>query len=549
VEKFFLRGTTVKQHDFARRAAALVLVCLAGFSYASAAQAQRPGAPPAAPPATGQATEESPNDLFVNVGKSVIIDSSLPIQRVSVGFGEIAEATAVGPQEVLVNGKGPGQTSLIIWQQGGSKLFFDITVQPSRFASDARLETLRRQFSKELPGQKIEPAVENDLIFLRGSVKNLTSADRAMAIASSMGKTVNLLYVDVPAPEAQILLKVKFASVDRNLSTQLGMNLFSLGATNTIGSATTGQYQSIPGFNFQGFSTKGNQNVPATVQNYTLSSALNLFFFRPDLDLGATIQALQTRGLLEVLAEPNVLSQNGKQASFLAGGEFPYPVVQGGSTGGTTAITIQFRQFGVRLNFIPTITPRGTIQLQVAPEVSSLDYTNGVTLQGFTVPGVSVRNVNTEVELAEGQSFAIGGLLDNRETETFEKVPFIGDVPILGKFFQSKQKNKQNTELLVIVTPELVRPIPAGQPVPSLNYPVAFLPPNTGKQMTTPGQNVTGPVPVTPPTPNVPMETLVKSLQQRPLVVNAVTGTFGATNAMPASSGPAAPVPSPIPNQ
>ena len=164
--------------------------------------------------------------------------------------------------------------------------------------------------------------------------------------------------------------------------------------------------------------------------------------------------------MLEVLAEPNVLAENGKEASFLAGGEFPYPVVQGGNVGGTAAVTIQFRQFGVRLNFIPTVTPRGTIRLQVAPEVSSLDYTNGINVQGFTVPGVSVRNVNTEVELAEGQSFAIGGLLDNRETDTFSKIPFIGDVPILGKLFQSTSKRKTNTELMVIVTPQLVRPLP-----------------------------------------------------------------------------------------
>ena len=542
----------MKQNVFAGRAVIFAFACLVGFCCTGAAQGQRQ---PGATPAPGQATEESPNDLFVNVGKSVIIDSSLPIQRVSVGLGDLAEATAVGPREVLVNGKAPGQTSLIIWQEGGSKLFFDITVQASRFAADSRLETLRRELSRELPGQKIQPAIENDLIFVRGSAKDLTSADRAMAIANSMGKAVNLLYVDVPAPEAQILLKVKFASVDRNLSRQLGMNLFSLGATNTIGSAGTQQFAQNPPFTFQNVPATPSRTIPGsptkgfTTQSYSLSNALNLFFFRPDLNLGATIQALQTRGLLEVLAEPNVLAQNGKQASFLAGGEFPYPVVQGGSTGGTTAITIQFRQFGVRLNFIPTITPRGTIQLQVAPEVSSLDYTNGIAIQGFTVPGVSVRNVNTEVELAEGQSFAIGGLLDNRETETFEKVPFIGDIPILGKFFQSKNKNRQNTELMVIVTPELVRPIPAGQPLPSLNYPVPFLPPNTGKPMTTPGQNVTGPVPVTPPTQTVPMETLVKSMQEKPLEVNPTTGRFGANAGLPTNSGGAPSVPSPVPNR
>jgi len=227
--------------------------------------------------------------------------------------------------------------------------------------------------------------------------------------------------------------------------------------------------------------------------------------------------------------------------------------VQGGTSGGTTAITIQFRQFGVRLNFIPTITPRGSIKLQVAPEVSALDYANGITLQGFTVPGVSVRNVNTEVELAEGQSFAIGGLLDNRETETFSKIPFIGDIPILGKFFQSKTKNRTNTELMVIVTPQIVRPSPAGQQIAGPNFPVPFLPPNTGKEMATPGQNVTGPVPVTPPTPSIPVESLVQSLVEKPLVVTSTSGggyggsgqgaAMGATGPVGQGAGaPAAPV-------
>ena len=517
-----------------------VFICLLGFSFVSGAKGQ------AARPGQGQPQQEAPNDLFVNVGKSLVVNSARPIERVSVGLGEIAEATAVGPQEILVNGKAPGQTSLILWQQGGEKLFFDVTVQPSHFIADSRLEALRREIGRELPGQKIEPTVENDLIFMRGSAKDLTSADRAMAIASAMGKAVNLLYVDVPAAEAQIMLKVRFASVDRNHSEQLGINLFSLGATNTIGSTTTGQFPSVPPFNFQGFSTKGQFNTPATIQSYTLSNALNLFFFRPDLDLGATIQALQTKGLLEVLAEPNVLAENGKQASFLAGGEFPYPVVQGGTTGGTTAVTIQFRQFGVRLNFIPTITPRGTIRLQVSPEVSSLDYANGVSIQGFTVPGVSVRNVNTEVELAESQSFAIGGLLDNRETETMQKVPFIGDVPILGKFFQSKQKNRTNTELVVIVTPEFVHPIPAGQPVPGVKFPVSFLAANTGTPMETPGPNATGTASPTPPIPNMPVETLIKSMQERPLIVTPTTGTFGGTS-MSGGGAPAAPAPAPTP--
>jgi pilus assembly protein CpaC len=515
-----------------------MLVCVIAFSLVYGGKVQ------AAPQA---AQQEAPNDLFVNVGKSLVVDSARPIERVSVGLGEIAEASAVSPQEILLNGKAPGQTSLIIWQQGGDKLFFDVTVQPSRFGAESRLESLRRQLSSELPGQKVEVTAENDLIFLRGSVKDLTSADRAMAVASAIGKAVNLLYVDVPPAKSQILLKVRFASVDRSKSNQLGVNLFSLGATNTIGSTTTGQFPSLPPVNLQGFSTKGDRNTSATIQNFTISNLLNLFFFRPDIDLGAVIAALQANNLLEILAEPNVLTEDGKQASFLAGGEFPYPVVQGGTTGGSTAITIQFRQFGVRLNFIPTITPRGTIHLQVAPEVSVLDYTNGVTIQGFTVPGVSVRNVNTEVELAENQSFAIAGLLDNRETETMSRIPFIGSVPILGKLFQSQQKNSSNTELMVIVTPELVHPMPAGQAIPGLKYPVPFLPPNTGAELATPGPAVTGTAAAKPPTPNIPVETLIQSLQERQLVISGTTGQFGTGSAGIGAGAATAPAPAPAP--
>ena len=182
--------------------------------------------------------------------------------------------------------------------------------------------------------------------------------------------------------------------------------------------------------------------------------------------MGADISALETKGVVQVLAEPNVMATNGKEASFLAGGEFPYPVVQG-TTGGTAAVTIEFKEYGIRLNFIPTITPRGTIRLQVAPEVSALDYTNEANISGFEVPGITTRRVNTEVELADGESFMIGGLLDKTTTDTFQKIPFLGDIPILGKLFQSELKTKNDTELIVIVTPEIVSPFPAGATLPN----------------------------------------------------------------------------------
>jgi pilus assembly protein CpaC len=228
---------------------------------------------------------------------------------------------------------------------------------------------------------------------------------------------------------------------------------------------------------------------------------------------------------------------DGKQASFLAGGQYPYPMVQGTSAGGAGAVTIMFKEYGVRLNFIPTITPRNTIRLQVAPEVSALDFANAVTLSGFTVPAITTRRMSTEVELADSQTFMIGGLLDNRETETFQKIPFIGDIPVLGKFFQSKSTNRTNTELIVLVTPELVSPIPANAPLPELRYPEKFLPPNSNIPMHNPdaksAENTPAPVPAT-----IPVETLIQSMKpERQLSIEGSTGGGYGTSSMGGSSG------------
>jgi pilus assembly protein CpaC len=468
---------------------------------------------------------ESSHDLSITAGKSAVVTSEQPIERVAVGFGDIAEATAVGPREVLVNGKAPGSTSLIIWQQGGGKLFFDVNVRASQFLANNRLDSVRREIEKELPGQEISVGLENDTVFLRGTVKDLTSADRAVAIASTLARTVNLLYVDVPAAEPQVLLKVRFASIDRNNITELGLNLFSTGATNTIGRTATGQFSppTLP----------PNQQSNNPIQPFVFSDLLNIFLFRPDLNLGANIKALEAKNLVQILAEPNVLALDGKQASFLAGGEFPYPVVQSTGTTGIPLVTIQFHEFGVRLNFVPIITPRGTIRLKVAPEVSSLDFSNGLTIQGFNIPALSSRKVNTEVELNEGQSFAIAGLLDKRVTDVFQKMPLIGDLPVLGKFFQSKSTNRSNTELLVIVTPELVRPIPAGTTPPDLSYPKPFMDSSPESALRTPGAATTGPVPEVPRTKRMPAEKLRESLRpETPLDLTAAT-VKDSTAAMP----------------
>jgi pilus assembly protein CpaC len=464
----------------------------------------------------------APRDLFVTVGKSLVVESPVVIQRVSVADGRLAEAVAVNPREVVVNGLEPGETSLILWQEGGNRILFDLHVRPSSL----RLDAVRQELKRELAGQDVSIELEGTNVFVRGAVKDLVSAERALAIAGTLGKPVNLLNVKVPPAEEQILLKVRFANVDRAASSDLGANLFSTGALNTPGSVTTGQFSSV------------RSDVQGRTATFTLTDALNVFLFRPDLNLGATIRALQSKRLLEILAEPNLLAINGKPASFLAGGEFPVPVVQSG-VGGAGAVTIQWREFGVRINFLPTVSPRGTVRLQVTPEVSSLDFANALVISGFTVPAISTRRVQTEIELESGQSFAIAGLLDNRVIESLNKIPGLGDIPLLGKMFQSRSRTKNNTELLVMVTPEVVRPIPAGQPQPAVKFPAGFIQGAPTTPPRTPGVGDTGPVPVRPPQETVPYE----QLQQKPVQPQTSTPTLYIPVAIP-SQAPSSGTPS-----
>jgi pilus assembly protein CpaC len=502
---------------------ALTLVFCAGA--AVLAQAPPSGTQPAA-----ASSQDSTNDLSLAVGKSVVLDLARPVTRIVVGLGDYASAQAVSPTQILLSGKAPGETSLIIWDQSGGRQFFNVTVRPSTFASNDTLEGIRRELRAELPGQNVRVSQDNGVIFLRGTVSSLNNSDRAVMIASTAGKVVNLLNVNVPASEPQILLKVRFASIDRTKEKQLGINIFSTGFGNTIGSISTNQYTPpIPQI--------GGTSGGATVSNVT---PLNLFAYYPGINLGVTIQALEQKGLAEVLAEPNVMAKNGHQASFLAGGEYPYPVAQTGASGGSSApITIQYKQYGVLLAFLPTITNRGTIRLQVAPEVSALDYANAVNIGGATVPALTIRRVKTEVELADGQSFVIGGLLDNRESDNFQKIPFLGDIPILGKFFTSMQRQKSNTELIVIVTPEIVNPIDAGTPVPELKYPEGFLPPNSPIPMHTPDTRIAGSAPAPPPA-TIPVEKLIESQKPEvPLVVEGTMSVGGGGGGSAASTQPA----------
>ena len=512
-----------RERTFQHWAAAGALAALLGLPAAlSAAELQAQSAP-----------------LVVTVGKSLVLDNAMNIQRISLANGDLAEAVAVNPREVLINGKMAGETSLVIWQQGGPRLLFDLTVR----SSSSRMDNVRGALARELGGQDITLSMEGDNVFLHGTAKDILSADRALSIAATLGKVVNLLNVVTPVEEPQILLRVRFADVDRTVSSNLGFNLFSLGAANTVGGVTTQQF-SPPVI------TQDGSTATAAIAN-----ALNLFVFRPSLNLGATIEALESKNLLQILAEPNVLAMNGKPASFISGGEFPVPVVQGGANVG--AVTIQFHEFGVKLNFLPTITPRGTIRLQVAPEVSSLDYSNAVVLQGFTIPAIATRKVQTEIELENGQSFAIAGLLNNNFNETIDKIPGLGNIPLLGKLFTSRVLTKSNSELLILVTPELVRPIPAGQARPDVPMIKPFIKDTVKEAPRNPGIETTGPVPVKPQRETIPVEEL-QQLQKKeqgpvsgsaqptlllPLMMNPAGGTAspGAPSTPATGSGAGAP--------
>jgi pilus assembly protein CpaC len=278
-------------------------------------------------------------------------------------------------------------------------------------------------------------------------------------------------------------------------------------------------------------------NPLTTATATTIATNQNIAALFPGLGgVGAVITALNTKEVTEVLAEPNIMAVNGKEASFLAGGEYPYPVAQASGTGGGSTITIMFKEYGIRLNFIPVITPRGTIRLQIAPEVSSLDFADAVDISGFEVPAITSRKMKTEVELADGQSYILAGLLNNQETETFEKIPFIGDIPILGKLFQSMQKSKTNNELIVLVTPEFVAPIQVGAPTPELKFPSKFLPPNSGIPMNTPDAKTADNTPAPLPTV-IPVEKLLDSMKpEPPLEIEGAGQGFGAASSSSTSS-------------
>jgi pilus assembly protein CpaC len=403
------------------------------------------------PPQSAQPQGSAP--LRVMVDKSLLINTTERLKRISVTDPSVAYATVITPTQILVHGRAPGEVSLLIWDELERSRSFDLRV-------DVDVSACAEEEHRVFPDEQITVTPSRAAIVLSGHVTTEDVAKRAGELAAAYSKNVVNVLTFGPVGAQEILLEVKFAEVDRSALVQLGVNLFSTGATNTIGATTTGQFG---GFGGQAISQVPGQSAPVTATQ-TVSNVLNMFLFRPDIHFGAVIEALQNKNLLQILAEPNLIAVNGKKASFLAGGQFPFPIVQPGA--GFTAVTISFKEFGVRLEFTPVIMPNGNIHLLVAPEVSTLDFANALTISGFTVPALSTRKAETEFELRDGQSFVIAGLIDNRVTDIWNKIPGLGDLPILGNFFKSKSAQKSNSELMVLCTVHRVSPNAEEPPTP-----------------------------------------------------------------------------------
>jgi pilus assembly protein CpaC len=406
-----------------------ILLTLQGSLPAFAQQAVPAAQPqPAAAPGRPQYDR-----VVVTAGRSTVVPTDFAITRIAITNPEVADAVVVQPHEILVDGKKSGTVSLIVWGST-TRRQYDVVVEPS-------ITVLEQQLQALFPGEAITVSVSDEAIVLSGHVSSTAVMLRAGEIAtvsSAKSKVINMLQVPGGSESQQVMLQVRFAEVNRRALTELGLSLFA-NRSNFAARSTTQQF-AAPDFDKD--------------DGLVFSDFLNLFYFNAKEGIGGVMRALQQRGGFQSLAEPNLIAYNGQEASFLAGGEFPVPVVQGA----TGTVTVLFKEFGIRLNFKPTIAG-DVIRLKVRPEVSALDFANGVSLEGFRIPALTTRRAETDVELRDGQSFAIAGLLDNIRQDDTAAIPILSKLPIIGSLFKSKADRAEETELMVLITPRLVRPL------------------------------------------------------------------------------------------
>ncbi len=383
-----------------------------------------------------------------------MLRTDFEIIRIAVTNPVVADAVVVQAREILVDGKSPGTVSLIVWSTDSRK-HYDLVVEPA-------VTTLQQQLRLLFPGEDIQVNATDEAIILSGSVSSNAVSLRAAEIAqatSSKVKLINMLQLPTGQESQQVMLQVRFAEVNRRALTELGSSYF-VNRPDYSGRVTTQQF-SAPDFD------------DATEGGLVFGDFLNIFFFNRQEGFGALLKVLQSRGFFQSLAEPNLIAYNGQEASFLAGGEIPVPVVQG--SGVNSAVTVIYKEFGIRLTFKPVIAG-DIIRLMVKPEVSTLDFANGISLEGFRIPALSTRRAETNVELRDGQSFAIAGLLDNLTQEDDAAIPILSRIPILGNLFKSKADRSERTELMVLITPRLVRALEPDEVPPLPTLPRRFMP-------------------------------------------------------------------------
>ena len=424
------------------------------------------GGPLAAAPDGQQAPQPAIKRVVLTAGRSTVISTDFDISRIAVTNPAVADAVVVQPREILIDGKGAGTVSLIVWG-AGRRTQYDVIVSQE-------VSNLQQQLQSLFPGEDIQVNASAEAIILSGQVSSNPVMLRAGEIAqatSSKARVINMLQLPGGAESQQVILQVRFAEVNRRALTEAGVNLFTgpTGYKDFIARSTTQQF-SAPGF--ENLERTVEDGSVTTSGDITFGDFLNLFVFNTKYNIGGVIKALQSTGFFQSLAEPNLIAYNGQEASFLAGGEIPVPVVQGTNN----AVSVEYKEFGVRLTFRPTIAG-DVIRLNVRPEVSTLDFGNGITLSGFRIPALSTRRAQTEVELRDGQSFVIAGLLDNLTQDTTSAVPILSKLPILGYLFKSKSERAERTELMVLITPRLVRALDPDEVPPLPTRPRRFLEP------------------------------------------------------------------------
>ena len=401
--------------------------------------------PLAASAQTASAVETVPTTVTVDVGTQQLLRQKLPIRRVAVADPAIADVSVINRRELLINGKTTGVTSLLIWSR-------DTKAQPLSY----RVAVASRSIS----GSTADLLAHRDAVLAAGTSASASSGSSTPAAGGSgsdSSATQTVADHTTVAGDTQVMSQVKIVDISRTALQEFGINFFTRNTAGTLsGLGSPGGINSVGGLGGAG----------TVAANIPIASAFNLVY-ASSAYLG-TLSVLESKGLARTLAEPSLTASSGQTASFLAGGEFPFPTVQNGGGSGNNSITIIFKEFGIRLNLTPTVLARNRIALKVAPEVSELDYTNGISINGITVPGLNVRRTDTTVELGDGETFVLSGLVSNKLVNNVSKVPWIGDVPVIGAFFRNTSINRTDRELIMVVTPHLVRPMTKDAPLPPM---------------------------------------------------------------------------------